>query len=925
MKKLFLIFIATAISLTGCQKFEDAIESLDNRVTELENTTIPTINEQIQRVNQSIADLEATDAELKTYVSTLQNTATELQKSINTTNARIDEVKIALQTEISIAKSDVLAQLEALKAETNNELAQINTTIDSLKVKDAVLEDKITALKAYVDTELGNTKDWASATFSTLEQYDSLCIEIASIKTQIESLNTSIEELEARLNDKIAAGISAAVEGLHEELAATVTEITASYVSAIGTVKIEITEAYTGAIKNAISALETSMKQWVNEQLSNYYTIAQVDALIEAQSAEFEGKLSSQKVYLESLVSSLSQTLTSKITANADLIVALRDDLSSLDDEVAKNAADIADNAEKISSNAASIIENTKAIVANGEKFEENKKAIEANAALIAENKQLIADVEAKIDNTSNAANAAAIANNAEAIAENAEILAENGLAINNNSAAIAANTSEIENLKEALSTTKSELTTAYTELINTSIATLDGKLDKSVATINSRFDTEVATINSRLETLETKAEKLESEVESIKTTITSMQSDIAEIQKQIAALLARIQSATYVPKYSDGKATMDYGTKEAELDFMISPKSAVAELTQLWHSALSVKAIYTQTRAVDFIDLPVTGFEADSDNGVISLTVSGANLSENFYVEQQDASLVLQISDGNSNISSEYVTMTPNFNIQFEDLHVKAVCCNNWDVNRDSELSYAEAASITDIGDVFKSNTNIVTFAELRHFISLTEIPDNAFSGCTKLIEIVLPENISAIGEKAFNRCLKLIKMKLPCQLISVGEYAFQECGLKHFDIPGGLTSIPEGMFYNSSLETVTIPSSIKEISEHAFDRCFNLTDVTIPEGVTRLSIYSFGNCILLNTVTLPASITSMHGMVFSGCTQLTSIFFKPTTPPSLNQAIVPQTAKIYVPQESYDVYKSASSTGWADCRSRIEPYEFK
>ena len=869
MKKLFLIFIATAISLTGCQKFEDAIESLDNRVTELENTTIPTINEQIQRVNQSIADLEATDAELKTYVSTLQNTATELQKSINTTNARIDEIKVALQTEISIAKSDVLAQLEALKAETNNELAQINTTIDSLKAKDAVLEDKITALKAYVDTELGNTKDWASATFSTLEQYDSLCIEIASIKTQIESLNTSIEELEARLNDKIAADISAAVEGLHEELAATVTEITASYVSAIGTAKIEITEAYTGAIKNAISALETSMKQWVNEQLSNYYTIAQVDALIEAQSAEFEGKLSSQKVYLESLVSSLSQTLTSKITANADLIVALRDDLSSLDDEVAKNAADIADNAEKISSNAASIIENTKAIVANGEKFEENKKAIEANAALIAENKQLIADVETKIDNTSNAANAAAIANNAEAIAENAEILAENGLAINNNSAAIAANTSEIENLKEALSTTKSELTTAYTELINTSIATLDGKLDKSVATINTRIDSEVATINSRLDALAARVETLENEVVTIKNTISSMQSDIAETQQQIAALLARIQSVTYVPKYSDGKATMDYGTKEAELDFMISPKSAVTELAKLWNSALSVKAIYTQTRAVDFIDLPVTSFEADSDNGVISLTVSGANLSENFYVEQQDASLVLQISDGNSNISSEYVTMTPNFNIQFEDLNVKFLCCKYWDTNYDNELSYEEAAAVTDISHKFPNRRDITSFSEFRYFVGIKELPTQAFLGCENLWKIELPQNISIIGPASFGSCKRLLKIDLPNGVKTIGDASFNEC---------------------SSLKSITIPENVTEIGSSAFYLCDSL------------------KCIYCRPETPPAVYYSKYG----------SYSF-------------PNNVIIYIPHASYEAYTQYSSSkegmfqqNWARYKSQIEPYDF-
>lgn len=885
MKKHFLFLLVATVTLTGCQDIEDAIAALDDRVTALEDTTIPSINEQVTNINASIEELKTADTELKDYITTLQGTAAELQKSINTTNTRIDEVKAALQGEISIAKADVLAQLETLKSETDNELKQVNAAIDTLKAKDVELESKIETLQTYVDAELKKAKDWASATFSTLEQYNTLCSEVATVKTQIEGLTNSITDLESRLEAKVTADIDTAVKGLQSELADSVKEITASYVSAIAVAKEEIAEAYTAELKEAISVLETSMKQWVNEQLSNYYTIAQVDALIEAQSAEFEGKLSSQKVYLESLVSSLSQTLTSKITANADLIVALRDDLSSLDSEVAKNAADIADNAEKISSNAASIIENAKAIVANGEKFEENKKTIESNAALIAENKQLIADMETKIDNTSNAANTTAIANNAKAIAENAELIVENGLAINSNSTAIAANAGEIENLKEALSKTKTNLTAAYTELINTSIATLDGKLDKSVATINSRIDSEVATINNKLDAIGVRIEGIENEIESIKTTIASMQSDIAEIQQQIAALLARIQSVTYVPKYSDGKATMDYGTKEAELDFMISPKSAVAELAQLWHSALSVKAIYTQTRAVDFIDLPVTGFEADSDNGVISLTVSGANLSENFYVEQQDASLVLQISDGNSNISSEYVTMTPNFNIQFEDLHAKVICCSEWDTNSDGELSYAEAKSVTNIGSTFKGQ-EFFSFKEFRYFIGVTAIEEEAFYRCEKLTNIILPESIVSIGNMAFGGCVKLTKIQLP----------------------QGITAIPSNMFTNcKSLKNIAIPSNVRSIGGYAFSGSA-LESIIIPEGIIEIG---------------DGAISSVN-----------SVYCKPIVPPAIGYySSISSTAKVYVPRDSYSVYTGYSSNpdkngisqrNWVLYKNQIEPYDF-
>ena len=314
MKKLLLVIAAVVMLLSSCQKIEDAINALDNRVTELEGEKISSTEQQIESINTSIADLEAVDIELKNYITALQGTAAELQKSIDATNTKIDNVKTALQGEISTAKADVLAQLEALRTEMNNELSQINSTIATLQAKDTELEGKITELRNYIDTELKNTEDWATATFSTLEQYNALCTEIATIKTQIENLNKSISELETRLNTKIATDIATAVKGLQGELAEAVTEITNAYTSTISTAKEEITVAYTAAIQSAISALESSMKQWVNEQLTNYYTIAQIDAKIAALQRQIQNGGNEELINeINSLKSSL-QTLKSELT-----------------------------------------------------------------------------------------------------------------------------------------------------------------------------------------------------------------------------------------------------------------------------------------------------------------------------------------------------------------------------------------------------------------------------------------------------------------------------------------------------------------------------------------------------------------------------------------------------------------------------------
>lgn len=298
MKKLLALLVMVAMLLPSCQKINDRIDGLEDRIDQIEGTQIATINQQIEAINTTLPQLRETDAELKEYIKSLQTTATNLQEQITNTNKDINELEAALNKAIADAeasddalkaelvaqlnttKADILAQFESTKTALEAELAHINSTIATLQAKDTELEGKITTLEEYVNTELQNTEDWATATFATLEQYNTIIEDIATIKTQIETLNTSLTNLEERLNSKIATDIATAVEGLQGELATKVTEVTTAYTEAIATAKEEITAAYTEAIATAIANLESSMKEWVNEQLTGYYTIAEIDATL---------------------------------------------------------------------------------------------------------------------------------------------------------------------------------------------------------------------------------------------------------------------------------------------------------------------------------------------------------------------------------------------------------------------------------------------------------------------------------------------------------------------------------------------------------------------------------------------------------------------------------------------------------------------
>lgn len=91
--------------------------------------------------------------------------------------------------------------------------------------------------------------------------------------------------------------------------------------------------------------------------------------------------------------------------------------------------------------------------------------------------------------------------------------------------------------------------------------------------------------------------------------------------------------------------------------------------------------------------------------------------------------------------------------------------------------MSKAEAAAVSDLGEVFKDNKEIISFDELQYFTGLTEICDSAFSGCSGLTSVVIPDNVTRIGEGAFSGCSNLQSITIPESVIIIGQKAFEGC----------------------------------------------------------------------------------------------------------------------------------------------------
>ena len=890
MKKLHSLLLASLVMLAGCGEINDRLDALEGRVDAIENTQIATISQQITSINNSILLLNSTDKELGEYIAALEAEAENLQTQITATNTKIDEVKAEILATVSSEKANILAELEAFKATVNGELEAIKAVLETLKAKDAELDGKIDTLQEYVDKELKATEDWATATFATLEQYNEVVATIATIEGAIEGLNESISALETRINEKIAKDIETACATLSADLQNAVKEVTEAYTSAIATAKNELTEAYTTALEGAISALETSMKAWVNEQLASYYTIAEMDAKLQVMQTALESKITASEDYLKGLISDLESAINEKIAENSKLIATLSASLSALESTLADRAQDIIANTQAIEANAQSIKENAEKILANGENIQANTTLIAENKTLIAQNEQLIKSNQSAIAALQNgvsansqtiATNATNIATNASDIANNAAHIANNASAIADNLAAIATNATNLAKLQSELEATANEITEAYTNAIATAIATNKGEIEAKIAT-------EIQKVNDKINALTQRVSALEQTVSNISTRLEDVESDIVDIQEQLTSLVNRIQSISYIPQYSDGKATIDTDKKIGVFDFHISPKSALSDLARVWHSALSVKAVHTQTRSTALIELPITYFKANTTEGTFSIQIDATNLGDDFFVGNREASVALHLSDGDNEYISSYINLALGVVEGIENAPA-----NNeiWYTSTDGEIvtpCNGEAFGANIVSNTYKDGKGVITFDG-----DVSEIGDGAFYECATLGSIDLPKSATSIGDWAFHLCKSLTNITIPFGVVSIGEAAFDLCSnLPSINIPSSVVSIGVDAFENCQALTDVYISDIAAWCNVDFDTLTSnplfyatrlylnnelVTDLVIPDGVSTIKSLVFqGEC--LTSISLPESIMSVALGAFSWCYNVNNVYIAHT-----------------------------------------------
>lgn len=148
---------------------------------------------------------------------------------------------------------------------------------------------------------------------------------------------------------------------------------------------------------------------------------------------------------------------------------------------------------------------------------------------------------------------------------------------------------------------------------------------------------------------------------------------------------------------------------------------------------------------------------------------------------------------------------------------------------------------------------------------------------------DIVIPDYVTFKGTKypvtlvaasAFENA-QINSVKLPSKLKEIGLKAFKATNIKELVIPASVKKVEGSAFaYCPNLTKVTFAASNMELIEGCFAGCHKLQSVTFPASLTRDMTYDmFRDCPMLTTVTLPKNLRTVPQQMFSGCKSLRKI----------------------------------------------------
>ena len=208
-----------------------------------------------------------------------------------------------------------------------------------------------------------------------------------------------------------------------------------------------------------------------------------------------------------------------------------------------------------------------------------------------------------------------------------------------------------------------------------------------------------------------------------------------------------------------------------------------------------------------------------------------------------------------------------------------------------------------------FYNNTVIETFDEFERMNVLFKDNNydgvNLFRNCTSLRSIQLPYTVSFIPVSCFQGCANLTNIILQRGITEIRTNAFRECSsLKKLIIPDTVIRLGGAAFIDSGIEVIDLPASVTSIGSSVFNALTTLKTMIIRGEVVKADGTGDGSMF----------------KCWENCTGLEFFVMLSETPMGFGFWMLNgTTCKIYVPDNSVDIYKAAS--GWSGLANRILP----
>ena len=222
--------------------------------------------------------------------------------------------------------------------------------------------------------------------------------------------------------------------------------------------------------------------------------------------------------------------------------------------------------------------------------------------------------------------------------------------------------------------------------------------------------------------------------------------------------------------------------------------------------------------------------------------------------------------------------------------------------------------------------NLDTITFATFTSTDDMAvklAINDYAFSGCTALVTLNLPENLGTLDSYAFKGCTKLTTVNFVANAKFITPETTEggtDPAPAAYDPAGLVTTIGDGAFMDcTSLTTITLPYFIARIGNSAFENCTALATFTTMDGADSKTAALrtigdrafFGNTSLNNVdVNTTKGVNTIGVSAFENCGQLATINLSGVTrfvegvfrnAKALKSVTMSANASIYVGQEAF------------------------